>query len=109
MEKNDDKNIASLLKGKLFDASFIFENYKIISFFVALAFVSAYSSHSVDKKIYHVTKLQKDVRELKSEFVSVRTELMNSRMGSSMQEKVKDLGLESSTVPPQIIKVKKDE
>jgi len=108
MERKEDKNINSIVKGKLFDKDFIFENYKIISFLVALAFISAYSSHSVDKKIYKVTKLQKEVREVKSEFVSVRTQLMNSRMGSSMQEKVKGIGLESSTVPPQVIRVKKD-
>jgi hypothetical protein len=104
--KNKAK-IGSILKGQLFDAEILAENKKLIFFIVALAFISAYSSHSLDKKIYKVSNLQKEVRELKSEFVSVRTELMSLRLGSTLQESVKERGLEPSTVPPHIIRPKK--
>lgn len=107
MKNNDSNNIGSFVKGKLFDAEVLFQNYKMLSFVVGLAVISIISSHWVDRQIYHISVLQKEVRELKSEFVSVRTRLMNSRMGSSLQEKVKGIGLESSTTPPFLIKVEK--
>lgn len=104
----DKKGIGSILKGKLFDADFLIQNIKLISLLVALAFVSAFSSHMLDQKIYEIDRLQKQVRELKSEFVSVRTQLMNRRMSSKLQEEVREMGLETSTVPPHVIKVKKE-
>jgi len=106
--KKNSQNIGSLVKGKLFDANILIDNYKVIIFVVFLALVTILSSHAMDTKVYKISRLQKDVRELKSEFVSVRTQLMNNRMGSKLQEKVKKMGLEASTTPPQIIIVEKE-
>lgn len=102
---NNDQNIGSIVKGGFFNSNFLFDNYKLILLLVSIALVSIVSSHSTDTKIYKIRKLELEVRELKSEFVSVRTNLMNARMGSNLQEKVKALGLESSTIPPFVIKV----
>ena len=102
---NKDQNIGSIVKGNFFSSNFLFDNYKMILLLVSIAMISIISSHSTDTKIYKIRKLELDVRELKSEFVSVRTNLMNARMGSNLQDKVKALGLESSTTPPHVIKV----
>ena len=101
---NKDQNIGSIVKGGFFNSNFLFDNYKLILLLVSIAMVSIVSSHSTDTKIYKIRKLELEVRELKSEFVSVRTNLMNARMGSNLQKKVKALGLESSTTPPFVIK-----
>ncbi|MCK5781519.1 MAG: S-adenosyl-methyltransferase [Flavobacteriales bacterium] len=100
--------MGSIVSGNLFDADVLIENWKVISFSILLILMTIVSSHTADEKVYEISKLQKEVRELKSEFVDVRTQLMNSRMGSNLQEKVKNIGLESSTTPPQVITVKKD-
>ena len=102
---NKDQNIGSIVKGDFFSSNFLFDNYKMILLLVSIAMISIISSHSTDTKIYEIRKLELEVRELKSEFVSIRTNLMNARMGSNLQEKVKALGLESSTTPPHVIKV----
>lgn len=102
MNKNDE-HIETFVKGKWVDASVLLDNHKLIMFLMFLALASILSSHMMDTKIYETSRLQRDVRELKSEFVSVRTELMNSRMSSHLQEKVKEIGLEVSTTPPQVI------
>ena len=102
---NNDQNISSIVKGGFFNSNFLFDNYKLIFLLVSIAMVSIVSSHSTDKKIYKIRKLELEVRELKSEFVSVRTNLMNARMGSNLQEKVKALGLKSSTTPPFVISI----
>ena len=106
---NKDQNIGDIVKGNFFNSNFILENIKPISLLVAIAFISIISSHSIDNKSYKIRKLELEVRELKSEFVSVRTNLMNARMGSNLQEKVKKIGLESSTTPPQVIRVETED
>ncbi|MEN8137514.1 MAG: FtsL-like putative cell division protein [Bacteroidota bacterium] len=104
MEKKS-KNIGTIVRGNLFDTDVLLENWKVIAFAVLLILITIVSSHSADEKVYEISKLQKEVRELKSEFVDVRTQLMNSRMGSNLQEKVRKIGLEQSTTPPHVIKV----
>jgi len=104
MEKKE-QNIGDIVKGNFFNPDFLFSNYKLILLLVGIALVSIISSHSTDNKIYKIKKLEIELRELKSEFVSVRTNLMNARMGSNLQDKVKALGLESSTTPPHVIKI----
>lgn len=106
---NKENNIGTIVKGNLFNTNFLFDNYKVITLLVAIALVSIISSHSTDTKIYKIRKLELEVRELKSEFVSVRTNLMNARMGSNLQNKVKALGLESSTTPPHVIKIEAED
>ncbi|MCK5907464.1 MAG: S-adenosyl-methyltransferase [Flavobacteriales bacterium] len=106
---NKDQNIGSIVKGNFFNSNFIFENIRPILLLVIIAFISIISSHSIDTKIYKIRKLELEVRELKSEFVSVRTSLMNARMGSNLQKKVKALGLESSTTPPHVIRIEKED
>jgi len=106
---NKDQNIGDICKWNFFNSNFILENIKPISLLVAIAFISIISSHSIDNKSYKIRKLELEVRELKSEFVSVRTNLMNARMGSNLQEKVKKIGLESSTTPPQVIRVETED
>ena len=106
---NKDQNIGSIVKGDFFSSNFLFDNYKMIALLVSIAMISIISSHSTDTKIYEIRKLELEVRELKSEFVSIRTNLMNARMGSNLQEKVKALGLESSTTPPHVIKVETED
>ena len=106
---NKEQNIGSIVKGGFFNSNFLFDNYKLIFLLVSISMVSIVSSHSTDTKIYKIRKLELEVRELKSEFVSVRTNLMNARMGSNLQEKVKALGLKSSTTPPFVIKTVTEE
>jgi hypothetical protein len=104
-----DKKIGKLVKGGLFNSNFLFDNYKPILLFVCIALVSIVSSHSTDTKSYKIKKLELELRELKSEFVSVRTNLMNARMGSNLQEKVKKIGMEASTTPPHVIRIETED
>ena len=106
---NKDKNIGGIVKGDFLNSNFILDNIKPIFLLVSIAIISIISSHSIDNKSYKIRKLEIELRELKSEFVSVRTNLMNARLGSNLQEKVKKLGLESSTTPPQVIKVETED
>ncbi|MCK5824462.1 MAG: S-adenosyl-methyltransferase [Ichthyobacteriaceae bacterium] len=104
MEKKNNLG-KKIIKGDFFDANKLIYNRKIIGFIASISIISILSSHSADDKVYRILKLQKDVREFKSEFVDVRTQLMGSRLSSKLQEEVKVLGLFNSTAPPQVISI----
>lgn len=63
------------------------------------------SSHNAEKKVFAIGDLDKSVKELRSEYVDLRSQLMKLKMESEIAEKMKARGLKSSEVPPQKIKV----
>lgn len=64
------------------------------------------SAHSADEKVYEISELSNEVKELRSAFVDGRSKLMRLKMESTIVKKVEEKGLEISTTPPKKIKVK---
>ncbi len=63
------------------------------------------SSHQIDKKVQQIATLNKEKRELRSQFVATRSDLMKLKMESSISKKLAENGLFVSQTPPQKIKV----
>ncbi|PKG49943.1 MULTISPECIES: FtsL-like putative cell division protein [Olleya] len=100
------KSIYSLLRGTFLVSEDSFKNWKVIFFLSALALVMIASSHSLDKKVYEIAKLNNQVKELRSELYDGRTRLMQLKMESSVVKKMKEKGLAPSVIPPKKIIVK---
>ena len=64
------------------------------------------SSHSADKKVHEIARLNNEVKELRSAFVDGRKKLMGLKMESSVIIKMTEKGLAPSVIPPKKIKVK---
>ncbi len=64
------------------------------------------SSHSADKKVHQIARLNNEVKELRSAFVEGRKKLMGIKMESSVLKKMTELGIGPSVIPPKKIKVK---
>ncbi len=64
------------------------------------------SSHSADKKVHEIARLNNEVKELRSAFVDGRKKLMGLKMESSVLVKMTKKGLAPSVIPPKKIKVK---
>ncbi|GAB4164042.1 MAG: hypothetical protein Tsb0033_25010 [Winogradskyella sp.] len=64
------------------------------------------SSHSADKKVHEIAKLNNEVKELRSAFVDGRSKLMRLKMESTIINKVAKKGIQISEIPPVKIKVK---
>lgn len=75
----------------------------VVTLVVALLFV--YSSNLVDKKVLYTLKLNDQVKELKSEYVDLRSQLQRIRLESTVKQELEAYGLEHSEHPPQKIKV----
>ena len=100
------KNIYSILKGTFLVSDDSFKNWRMIIFISVLAVFMIASSHSADKKVHEIAKLNNEVKELRSAFVDGRKKLMGIKMESSVIQEMKQKGLAPSLIPPKKIKVK---
>jgi len=100
------QGVYKILKGKFLVSDDSFKSWRAILFISALAIVMIASSHSADKKVHEIAKLNNDVKELRSAFVDGRSKLMKLKMESSVINKLSEKGLAPSEIPPKKIKVK---
>jgi len=63
------KSIRSVLKGKFLISDDSFKNWRLILFLSFLAVIMIASSHSADRKVHEIAKLNEEVKELRSAFV----------------------------------------
>lgn len=98
----------NLVKGKFLVSDDAFKNWRFIIFLSVLALIMIGSSHSADKKVHKISKLNSEVKELKSEYVDVRMQLMQAKMESKIIAAMDSKGLKPSEVPPKRIRIIKD-
>jgi Bacteriodetes cell division protein (FtsL-like) len=97
------KNFYNIIKGRFLVSDDAFKNWRFIIFLSVLALVMIGSSHSADKKVHVIARLSDDVKELKSEYVDVRMQLMQAKMESKIIKAMEHRGLFPSVTPPQKI------
>ena len=85
------------------------KNWRFILFIVVLAILMIANTHRFEEKVFEIATLTNEVKELRSEFVDRRSELMELRMESTTSNKMKVYGVVPSSVPPQKIKIVKKE
>ncbi|HLW06978.1 MAG TPA: FtsL-like putative cell division protein [Marinilabiliaceae bacterium] len=96
----------NIIKGRFLMSEDSLKNWKFIIFLSLLALVMIASSHSADKKVHKISKLNSQVKELKSEYVDVRMTLMQSKMESRIIKAMEGKGLQPSSTPPKRIRIK---
>ena len=84
-------------------------NMPFIFFLSALALVYIANSHLAEKKIRRINKLGREIKELRWEYLNVKSELMFRSKMSEVSKAVEPLGLKVLNNPPQKIVVKKVE
>ncbi len=104
MGKNRINNI---LKGTFLISEDSFKNWKLILFLSSLAFIMIAISHSADRKVHEIARLNEEVKQFRSAFIDGRTILMNLKKESTIQKKLSNIEVWPSDEPPKKIKVKK--
>ncbi|MEO1013362.1 MAG: FtsL-like putative cell division protein [Bacteroidota bacterium] len=99
------KGVLDILKGKFLVSDDAPKNWLFIIFTSFLATVMIGSSHSADKKVHEITALSEKVKELRSEFVDMRSHVQRLKLESTITHIVEEKGLYPSENPPQKIKV----
>ena len=99
------KSIYDISRGNLLVSDESFKNWRFILFIVGLMLMMIASSHSSDKKVMSIAKLNKEIKELRSEFLDTRSISMKLKLESTIKNKVLALELKPSQNPPQVIRV----
>mgnify|MGYP001039482776 CR=1 FL=1 len=84
------------------------QNMPFIGFLAVLALVYIANSHLAEKKIRRINQLGKEIKELKWEYINVKSELMFRSKMSEVSKSVEQLGLKQLSSPPQKIVLKKE-
>ena len=100
------KGILDVLKGKFLVSGDSPKNWLFLIFVSFLATVMIGSSHSADRKVHQISAMSEEVKELRSEFVDLRSDVQRLRLESTITRTVEDKGLFPSETPPKKIKVK---
>ncbi|MGI9550719.1 MAG: FtsL-like putative cell division protein [Aurantibacter sp.] len=98
--------ILDILKGKFLVSGDAPKNWLFIIFTSFLATIMIGSSHSADTKVHKIAALNEEVKELRSEFVDVRSDVQRLKLESTITQTVVEKGLYPSEIPPRKIKVK---
>lgn len=99
------KGIADILKGRFLVNEDAVKNWRFIVFSAVLVLVMIGSSHKAEKKVHRIGELDRMTKELRSEYVDLRSQLMKVKMESSVVKKMNERGLKTSEIPPKMIKV----
>ncbi len=102
------KGVLDILKGKFLVSGDAPKNWLFIVFVSFLATIMIASAHSADGKVHKVAALNEEVRELRSEFVDVRSDVQRLKLESNIVEVAENLGLYPSETPPKKIRVKSE-
>lgn len=101
--------VYSLLKAKYLVDEGSMRNWRFIIFLIFIAILMIGNSHRYEEKLFRITELENKVKELRSEFVDRRSELMELKMESTVSRKMEEKEIFPSSVPPKKIKVIKEE
>ena len=101
--------VYSLLKARFLINDDAVKNWRFIVFIILLAIIMIANTQRFEQKVFMIAELTNKVKELRSEFVDRRSELMKLKMESTVSEKMIEKEIFPSTVPPIKIKVKKEE
>jgi hypothetical protein len=100
------QTLYNILKGKFLVDEDAKKNWGFIIFLTVLALLMITSSHQIDNKVQKIAKLNKTKRELRSQFVATKSDLMKLKMESSISKRLEQNGLYISQTPPRKIKVR---
>ena len=95
----------NILKADFLISNDAVKNWRFIVFCTFLAIIMIACSHSAERKVHMIAKLNAEVRELRSEFVDMRSALMKLKMESTITNKMAARGVKPSETPPYKIKI----
>ena len=101
--------VYSILKARFLLDEDAIKNWRFIVFIILLAIAMIANTQSYEQKVFRIAEMTNEVKELRSEFVDRRSELMKLKMESTIAQKMEAKQIKPSTVPPVKIKVKKEE
>ena len=98
-------NIYNIIRAKYLVEGHSIYNWLFIIYVVLWALILIANNHIYEQKTIDLKNLTEEVKEMRSEFVDRRSELMQLKMESTLSRKMETIGIFPSNVPPKKIKV----
>lgn len=105
---NIQHNIFKFLRGEFLLNEDAFKNWRMVIFVIFLLMLMVRGGHITDEKVMKITKLSKHERELRAEYIALRSQSMRLKLESNVVAKVKEMGLYQSNEPSKIIREVKE-
>ncbi|MBF0694276.1 MAG: S-adenosyl-methyltransferase [Flavobacterium sp.] len=99
------QGVYSILKARFLINEDAMKNWRFIVFLIVLAIIMIANTNRFEQKVFKEVALTSEVKELRSEFVDRRSELMKLKMESTVAAKMEAKQIFPSAVPPKKIKV----
>ena len=82
----------------------VFSNFTYLLFIGFLGIVYIANAHFAEKSVRRIQQLQKEIKELKWEYTSIKSETMYKSMQSQIDESLESVGLDLGNKGPKVIK-----
>ena len=103
------KRVLSVLDGSFLTRDNVVNNIPYLLFLFGIGIFYIGNSHFAEKSVIDMEKLNRELKELRSEFISTRSELMFVSKQSEVAKAVEPMGIYESVVPPKKIVIKPEE
>lgn len=106
--KNDGltgKIIKNVLGGDLISAG-TFKFFRYLLYLGLLAFIYIANNYYAENNIRQISKLRKELKELRYEYINEKTNLMQIEKQSQIAKKLEKSGIKKNDQPVKILKVK---
>lgn len=103
------KGIFGVLDGSFLTRDNMVNNLPFIFWLFGLGIIYIANSHYAEKTVILTNKMEKEVKELRSDYIATRSELMFASKQSEVARAVQPMGIYESRTPPKKIVVKEEE
>jgi cell division protein FtsL len=110
IEKPDTSKLSDTVK-KVADFDFNISREMLLKqlpfalFICFLLVLLIWNGHTTEKLIRSIDKVNKENKELRSEYTSIMSEMMNQSRQSSIAKRLENIGIKESKNPPQKITI----
>jgi hypothetical protein len=101
--KNTARSLQSILGGGFLANKRTAENLPFLLFLAFLGLIYIANSYYAEKKIRKIERLQKEVKELRYEYIYTRSQLMSKSRQSEIAKTLSYEGIKESRIPPKKI------
>lgn len=99
------KGLSSIFSGTFLTSDKTLQHLPFILFLAVIAIFYIANGYYADDKIREVNRVSNELKELRSEYISTKSELMFASKQSEVAKAVEELGLQEPVVPPIKIEV----
>jgi len=103
------KRILGILDGSFLTRDNVINNIPFLLFLFGIGIFYIGNSHYAEGSVIGMEKLNRELKELRSEFISTRSELMFVSKQSEVAKSVARMGIHESVVPPKKIVINPEE